>query len=227
MLIPFWTYSLQRKKSNCCLRKADYTFSIDYILQLNLIKKSKYIQRFMFLCMSSCCISNSAMQLKEKGSLCKRLSTLWIPFKGLWLRESSASQCEGGQPTLLFILQYFFSRIIGAIPKCHSIIFLSTATAIPVYILGTNSLPTESGFSWQIMNSFKAQEKMYLLYKKCWTVHLIFLNLRWSSCVALIFSLLTTSSCLLFLLNKYFTQFKNLFLDFALIQIPAFPDLVF
>lgn len=47
-------------------------------------------------------------------------------------------------------------------------------------------------------------------------VHLVFLNLRWSRCVALIFSLLTTSSCLLFLLEKRCERFNHVLIDLSL-----------
>lgn len=78
---------------------------------------------------------------------------------------------------------FFPPGIIRAIPRCHSV--LSSAIVIPVHTL--NALPLQDS-------------------------HLVFLNLRWSSRVALVFSLLTTSSCLLFLLNKRFKRVSDSFL---------------
>lgn len=100
----------------------------------------------------------------------------------------------------------------------HSIIFLSIARAIPVYRFRTNtvSLPTESGFSWHRLWVHAQLKRKHIHSTKTQDVHLVFLNLRWSSCVALIFSLLTTSSCLLFLLDKCFKRLNNLLIYLSL-----------
>lgn len=84
-------------------------------------------------------------------------------------------------------MPFFPPGIIRATPRCHSV--LSSAIVIPVHTL--NALPLQDS-------------------------HLVFLNLRWSSRVALVFSLLTTSSCLLFLLNKRFKRVSDSFLRSSL-----------
>lgn len=100
-------------------------------------------------------------------------------------RKSSASSTEGSSSSsaIHVAMPFFCPRIIRAVPKCHSV--LSSAAVTAVYTL----------------SAFPLQDS-----------HLVFLNLCWSSCVALVFSLLTTSSCLLFLLNKRFRRVNDLFL---------------
>lgn len=59
-------------------------------------------------------------------------------------------------------------------------------------------------------------------------VHLVFLDLRWSCCVTFVFSLLTTSSCLLFLLGGREGEFTICSCIYhSLIQITLWPSLVF
>lgn len=149
MLIPFWTYSLQRKKSNCCLRKADYTFSIDYILQLNLIKKSKYIQCFIFLCMNSCCISNSAMQLKEKGSKSLQETHHSLnSIQGLMTQGKLCKPVRGWSTNssihlaILFFQNYWCNSQVSL-----NHIFVHSNSDTSLYTRNKHSLPTESGFS--------------------------------------------------------------------------------
>lgn len=89
-----------------------------------------------------------------------------------------------------------------------------------VCVLGVkpSSLPTEPGFSWL---TARAQRK-HIQCTETQDVHLVFLDLRWSRCVTLVFSLLTTSSCLLFLLGKREGRFHHLLVHLALFNTDHF-----